>query len=152
MAAAQRRSGPAAPAPPGVLLDWQLFRRIRAAAKHGGAAGAADLRRALELVRGEPLAGAELPYSSGYRNPYTWLPGSDVQSHASAVVDTAHQLVDLCSTAGDVPGRPMGSRTGVARRPGPPRRSSLGRRDARCVRRWASGRAGCAARRLGADP
>ncbi|MDG4784952.1 LysM peptidoglycan-binding domain-containing protein [Micromonospora sp. WMMD1102] len=91
---------------PGVLLDWQMFRRLRARGEARGAAGTADLRRALELVRGEPLAGAELPYSSGYRNPYTWLPGSDVQPHnlASAVVDTAHQLVDLYLAAGDTTG------------------------------------------------
>ncbi|GGM51691.1 peptidoglycan-binding protein [Dactylosporangium sucinum] len=88
---------------PGALLDWQLFRRLRARGEARGADGAEDLRRALELVRGEPLAGADLPYSSGYRNPYTWLPGSDIQPHnlASAVVDTAHRLVDLCLDAGD---------------------------------------------------
>ncbi|MEV2240155.1 peptidoglycan-binding protein [Micromonospora sp. NPDC049891] len=91
---------------PGVLLDWQLFRRLRARGEARGVAGIADLRQALELVRGEPLAGAELPYSSGYRNPYTWLPGSDVQPHnlASAVVDTAHQLVDLYLAVGDTTG------------------------------------------------
>ncbi len=91
---------------PGVLLDWHLFRRLRTRGEARGAAGAADLRRALELVRGEPLAGAELPYSSGYRNPYTWLPGSDIQPHnlASAVVDTAHQLVDLYLAAADTVG------------------------------------------------
>ncbi|MFY1633666.1 peptidoglycan-binding protein [Solwaraspora sp. WMMB335] len=91
---------------PGVLLDWQLFRRLRARGESRGVAGATDLRRALELVRGEPLAGAELPYSSGYRNPYTWLPGSGIQPHnlASAVVDTAHQLVDLYLQAGDTSG------------------------------------------------
>ncbi|GGM67103.1 membrane protein [Micromonospora sonchi] len=91
---------------PGVLLDWQLFRRLRARGEARGEAGADDLRRALELVRGEPLAGAELPYSSGYRNPYTWLPGSDVQPHnlASAIVDTAHQLVNLYLRVGDTSG------------------------------------------------
>ncbi|WP_239089269.1 AfsR/SARP family transcriptional regulator [Micromonospora gifhornensis] len=91
---------------PGVLLDCQLFCRLRARGEARGAAGADDLRRALELVRGEPLAGAELPYSSGYRNPYTWLPGSDVQPHnlASAIVDTAHQLVNLYLEAGDTSG------------------------------------------------
>ncbi|WP_238005840.1 bacterial transcriptional activator domain-containing protein [Dactylosporangium sp. AC04546] len=91
---------------PGALLDWQLFRRLRARGEARGADGAEDLRRALDLVRGEPLAGAELPYSSGYRNPYTWLPGSDIQPHnlASAVVDTAHQLVRLCLEAGDTAG------------------------------------------------
>jgi hypothetical protein len=88
---------------PGALLDWQLFRRLRARGEAQGPAGAGDLHQALTLVRGEPLAGAELPYSSGYRNPYTWLPGSDIQPHnlASAIVDTAHQLAVLALDAGD---------------------------------------------------
>jgi hypothetical protein len=91
---------------PGILTDWQLFRRLRARGEARGADGTEDLRRALELVRGEPLAGADLPYSSGYRNPYTWLPGSDIYPHnlASAIVDTAHQLVDLYLAGGDTAG------------------------------------------------
>ncbi|MDG4833003.1 peptidoglycan-binding protein [Solwaraspora sp. WMMD1047] len=91
---------------PGYLLDWQLFRRLRARGERCGPAGADDLRQALDLVRGEPLAGAELPYSSGYRNPYTWLPDSTIQPHnlASAVVDTAHQLAEHCLAQGDTAG------------------------------------------------
>jgi hypothetical protein len=52
----------------GVLFDWFLFRRLGARGEARGAAGAADLRRALELVRGAPLAGAGRAYAS-WSNP-----------------------------------------------------------------------------------
>ena len=40
------------------------------------------------------------------RNPYVWLPTSEIQPHhlASAVVDTAHRLVELSLDGGDVAG------------------------------------------------
>ena len=87
----------------GYLLDWHLFRRLRARGEARGAAGTTDLRRALELVRGAPLDGADRPYTAGNRNPYTWLPASGIQPHhlASAVVDVSHQLVSLYLDAGD---------------------------------------------------
>jgi hypothetical protein len=87
----------------GYLLDWHLFRRLRTRGESRGAAGTTDLRRALELVRGAPLDGADRPYQAGGRNPYTWLPSSSIQPHhlASAIVDTAHQLVNLYLDAGD---------------------------------------------------
>jgi hypothetical protein len=87
----------------GYLLDWHLFRRLRTRGESRGVAGTTDLRRALELVRGAPLEGADRPYQAGGRNPYTWLPASSIQPHhlASAIVDTAHQLVNLYLDAGD---------------------------------------------------
>jgi hypothetical protein len=87
----------------GYLLDWHLFRRLRTRGESRGVAGTTDLRRALELVRGAPLDGADRPYQAGGRNPYTWLPSSSIQPHhlASAIVDTAHQLVNLYLDAGD---------------------------------------------------
>jgi hypothetical protein len=87
----------------GYLLDWHLFRRLRTRGEARGAAGATDLRRALELVRGAPLDGADRPYATGKRNPYSWLPTSGIQPHhlASAIVDTAHQLVALYLDAGN---------------------------------------------------
>ncbi|WP_157241275.1 peptidoglycan-binding protein [Catenuloplanes japonicus] len=88
----------------GYLLDWHLFRRLRTRAETTGPDGAADLRRALELVRGQPLAGADLTYSTRYRTPYAWLPDSAIQPHhlVSAIVDTVHQYVALCLDAGDL--------------------------------------------------
>jgi hypothetical protein len=90
----------------GVLLDWHLFRRLRSRGESRGPAGASDLQQALALVRGAPLAGADIAYSTAARNPYVWLPTSEIQPHhlASAVVDTAHRLVELCLDGGDVVG------------------------------------------------
>jgi hypothetical protein len=69
-------------------------------------AGGGDLRQALALVRGAPLAGADAAYSAVARNPYVWLPTSDIQPYhlASGIVDTAHRLVELCPDGGDITG------------------------------------------------
>jgi LysM repeat protein len=90
----------------GYLLDWDLFRRLRERSDSRGPAGTGDLRLALGMVRGEPLAGADMAFSSVARNPYTWLPNSDIQPHhiTSAVVDAAHRLVELCLASGDTAG------------------------------------------------
>lgn len=90
----------------GYLLDWHLFRRLRSRGESRGAAGVKDLRAALELVRGAPLDGAERAYAAGARNPFTWLPESDIYpGHlTSAIVDTAHELAELYLDAGDTTG------------------------------------------------
>ena len=95
----------------GYLLDWHLFRRLRSRGESRGAAGVKDLRAALELVRGVPLDGAERAYAAGARNPFTWLPESDIYpGHiTSAIVDTAHELAELYLEAGD----PTGARWAV---------------------------------------
>lgn len=88
---------------PGYLLDWHLFRRLRSRGEAHGPAGVKDLRAALELVRGVPLDGADRAYAAGARNPFTWLPESDIYpGHiVSAVVDTSHQLAELYLEVGD---------------------------------------------------
>lgn len=90
----------------GYLLDWHLFRRLRARAQARGPAGIGDLRAALELVRGVPLDGADRPYASGARNPYPWLAESDIHPEhlTAAIVDTAHQLAELLLAADDTIG------------------------------------------------
>jgi hypothetical protein len=90
----------------GYLLDWHLFRRLRTRGESHGAAGVKDLRAALELIRGAPLDGADRAYAATTRNPFAWLPESDIYpGHiASAVVDTAHQLAELYLDAGDTIG------------------------------------------------
>ncbi|WBC08891.1 LysM peptidoglycan-binding domain-containing protein [Micromonospora sp. WMMA1947] len=90
----------------GYLLDWHLFRRLRSRGESRGAGGVKDLRAALELVRGVPLDGAERAYAAGARNPFTWLPESDIYpGHlTSAIVDTAHELAGLYLDAGDITG------------------------------------------------
>ena len=87
----------------GYLLDWHLFRRLRSRGEAHGAAGVRDLRAALELVRGAPLAGGERAYRTRNRLPYTWLPDSDIYPlHISAAIaDTARQLAELYMAAGD---------------------------------------------------
>lgn len=87
----------------GFLLDWHLFRRLRSRGEAHGPAGIRDLRAALELVRGVPLDGADRAYAVGTRNPYTWLPESEVYpGHVvSAIVDTAHELAEMYLEAGD---------------------------------------------------
>ena len=90
----------------GYLLDWHLFRRLRTRGEARGPLGAGDLRHALDLVRDAPLAGADVPYSSVARNPYVWLAGSEIapQHILSAVIDTAHHLVQLCLSEGNTAG------------------------------------------------
>jgi hypothetical protein len=91
---------------PGCLLDWHLFRRLRTRSELRGAAGAGDLRAALELVRGVPLAGADRPRGPGTRNPYPWLADSSIHPDhlVATIVDTAHQLAEHCLAAGDPAG------------------------------------------------
>ncbi|MEU8088625.1 LysM peptidoglycan-binding domain-containing protein [Micromonospora sp. NPDC049101] len=98
---------------PGYLLDWHLFRRLRSRGESRGPAGVKDLRAALELVQGVPLDGADRAYATGTRNPFTWLPESDIYpGHiTSAVVDTAHELAKLHLDAGD----PTGARWAAQR-------------------------------------
>ena len=95
----------------GYLLDWHLFRRLRARGEDRGAAGTGDLRAALQLVEGVPLAGADRPRTPGTRNPYPWLAESGIHPEhlVAAVVDTAHQLAEQCLAAGD----PAGARWAV---------------------------------------
>ncbi|WP_430786875.1 LysM peptidoglycan-binding domain-containing protein [Actinoplanes sp. G11-F43] len=89
----------------GYLFDWALFRRLRARGEARGDDGAADLRQALELVRGAPFAGVQDAYT-GDRIAYAWLPDSDIApTHlVAAIVDTAHQLINLCLAADDITG------------------------------------------------
>jgi hypothetical protein len=88
----------------GYLLDWDLFRQLRIRGQTGGQAGAADLERALDLVRGVPLDDAGYR-SNGARDPYHWLPVSGISPHllVAAVHDTAHQLVMHHLDGGDIP-------------------------------------------------
>lgn len=90
----------------GYLLDWHLFRRLRTRGELRGAAGLDDLQAALRLVHGAPLDGADLPPAPGTRNPYPWLPESDLNPDVlvAAVVDVSHQVAELCLATGDTEG------------------------------------------------
>ena len=89
---------------PGLLVDWHLFRRLRARGERRGPAGAEDLRTALGLVQGPPLQDAGELAGASPRVPYSWLPGSSIQPELilAGIVDTAHQLVELCLASGEL--------------------------------------------------
>jgi len=83
-----------------VLLDWDLFYRLRTRAatrleQGDPAAACVDLRAALELVHGPAFDGVP-------PEKYGWLATSGELHHIPAVVvDAAHSLAELCLAAGD---------------------------------------------------
>lgn len=82
----------------GVLIDADLFRRLRLRASARGADGLADLEAALTLVSGEPLS--RLRASGG-----AWLVDTPVQHHYTAmVVDVAHLVATAHLAVGDPAG------------------------------------------------
>jgi hypothetical protein len=89
----------------GHLLDWHLFRRLRARGQARGPAGRDDLQAALELVCGMPLEGYER-IAATTRSPYNWLPTSDIDPDhiTAAIIDTAHELAQLYLADGDATG------------------------------------------------
>ncbi|MGE3326404.1 MAG: LysM peptidoglycan-binding domain-containing protein [Acidimicrobiia bacterium] len=80
-----------------VLVDFDLFRRLRVRAQAHGADGMADLGTALELVTGEPF--------SALRSPgWSWLL-DDERVHETAmlaVVDVAHIVATDAFSRGDL--------------------------------------------------
>ena len=80
-----------------VLVDFDLFRRLRVRAQAGGADGMADLVAALGLVTGEPF--------SALRSPgWSWLL-EDERIHEAAmlaVVDVAHIVATDAFSRGDI--------------------------------------------------
>jgi hypothetical protein len=85
----------------GVLLDWDLLRRLADRGRRRGDAGATDYRAALELVRGEPMLG--IPSEGRYRRPYTWIDGSNIDPGRmiTAITDLAHRLASHSVDVGD---------------------------------------------------
>jgi hypothetical protein len=85
----------------GVLVDWDLLRRLADRGRRRGDAGATDYRAALELVRGEPMLG--IPSEGRYRRPYTWIDGSDIDAGRiiTTITDLAHRLASYSVDVGD---------------------------------------------------
>lgn len=85
---AAQRLGHAAYQADDILVDLDLFRRLRARAQAKGAGGLTDLVDALRLVTGEP-------FSDQRKNGWAWLARGQRhdQIAVSMIVDTAHLVV-----------------------------------------------------------
>lgn len=82
---------------PEVLVDADLFRRLRARAQARGAAGLEDLVTALSLVTGEP-------FDQLRRGGYSWLLEGDRLDHhmCAAISDVAHLVADRALATGNI--------------------------------------------------
>jgi nucleoid-associated protein YgaU len=96
----------------GILIDAELFRRLRLRGLARGADGIADLRAALDLVTGRPF---DLPAPRrGAPGGYSWLADEDSRldhEYAAMIVDVAHTVAthylatgrpDLAAAAAEV--------------------------------------------------
>ena len=99
-----------------LLIDLDLFRRLRLRAQARGAEGVEDLRTALRLVDGRPF---DFPLQRRAGGGWTWLiDGDRLDEYAAvAVVDVAHVLVTHALAAGDVATARMAAETAVLAAP-----------------------------------
>lgn len=78
----------------GLLVDYDLFRRLRARGQARGIDGLPDLVAALDLVSGTPL--------SQLRDfGYGWLPAGDELLYQGAIAEVAHLVATRALEAGD---------------------------------------------------
>ncbi len=98
LAGADRSSGVGVYRLQGVLVDAELFRRLRSRGIARGEAGMVDLQAALDLVVGPPLAHRR-------EEGYLWLVDNPLdRDYVAAVVDVAHLVADMHLAAGDADG------------------------------------------------
>lgn len=90
----------------GVLVDVELFRRLRARAQARGAAGMTDLIAALALVTGQPLHNLR-------KGGWTWLPAGEQDLFLAMVVDVAHIVATDALAKGDVATAETAARTAL---------------------------------------
>jgi DNA-binding SARP family transcriptional activator len=94
---------------PGIRLDWSRFKTLAAYA-HPGPEGAAVLRAALDLVRGQPFDGAEL-------RAYGWVEVHHRPMMEAFVVDVAEDLARRCLQFGDPAAAAWAARRGLLASP-----------------------------------
>lgn len=84
-----------------LLVDLDLFRRLRVRGQSRGPAGIEDLRTALRLVEGRPF---DAPVQRRAGGGWTWLiDGDRLDEHAVvAIVDVAHLVATHALATGDL--------------------------------------------------
>ena len=85
----------------GILFDWHLLLQLNKRGSTRGADGIADLRAALELVRGAPMNNR--PDTGPYRRPYTWIGDSDIAPGRliATIAGIAHRVAEHHLAVGD---------------------------------------------------
>ena len=99
-----------------LLVDLDLFRRLRTRGQARGAAGITDLSTALRLVTGRPF---DYPINREANGGWSWLIGGDRHDeHARvAIVDVAHIITTHALAAGDLPAARWAAETAAAAAP-----------------------------------
>jgi len=91
----------------GLLVDAELFRRLRLRGVARSDAGVVDLQQALALVVGPPLQHRR-------ENGYGWLVDTPLEhQYTAAIVDTAHLVAVICLAAGDPAGAEAAARVSL---------------------------------------